>query len=241
MSKKERGLEFLTRLIPVIVGISGICSLIWFIAAPHAKNWVLAILEDSNKTMSENIAANTRSINEFRNALTQSAKAQVTTAETLAQVSAAQKSISETMASTAERIRKLELSREADASPVLEFTLYGSTIEDGPPGGTIEVVWSFIKLRDGCGKPEVELFFRNGGGRLHRFTNVSVLDDNGRGVGLDARPRPQSLKYTVQIPADDGVLPGHGLGWNRITYPDCPSVPPAISPEIPFTILEREN
>jgi len=135
------------------------------------------------------------------------------------------------------RIERLEAQRAENNSPVIRFTTRGHSVENGPPGGTVEIAWQFFKLRD-CGQPAVDLMFRNGGGRLHRFENVSILDAAGRGVSSAPDPiMAQIIKYTARIPAEDGVLPGQGSAWVRVAYPDCPTVRPEVSPEAQFTIL----
>ena len=47
----------------------------------------------------------------------------------------------------------------------------------------------------------------------------------------------QSITYTVEIPGNDGVMPGRAYGWNRVSYRACPHIPPETSPEVPFLIL----
>ena len=136
------------------------------------------------------------------------------------------------------RVEVLESGRRQDRSPAIQFMRNGSAITDAAPGGTVRITWAFLKLRD-CGRPTIDLLFKNGGGRFHRFRDVSVLDDEGRGVAVDPDPtNPQTISYTARIPADDGVEPGIGFGFVRVSYPEaCPDVASVKSPEVFFTIL----
>ncbi|OAN71541.1 hypothetical protein A8B82_04470 [Sulfitobacter sp. EhC04] len=135
------------------------------------------------------------------------------------------------------RIEALESAKTQDASPAIRFTMYGHSIEDGRPGQVVEIKWQFVKLRD-CGRPEIDLLFRNGGGRLHRFQNVSVLDTEGIGVAADPDPSmAQTISYTARIPDNEGVHAGRSFAWVRVGYPECPTVPAVTSPEVAFRIL----
>ncbi|GLT07979.1 hypothetical protein ACFQFQ_14535 [Sulfitobacter porphyrae] len=135
------------------------------------------------------------------------------------------------------RIEALESSKVQDASPVIRFTMHGHSIEDGGPGQVVQIKWQFFKMRD-CGRPEIDLLFRNGGGRLHRFQNVSVLDTKGIGVASDPDPTmAQTISYTARIPDNEGVHAGRSFAWVRVGYPDCPTVPAVTSPEVAFRIL----
>jgi predicted DNA-binding protein (UPF0251 family) len=138
------------------------------------------------------------------------------------------------------RIEAFEVAKERDLSPAIKFTARGHSIQDGPAGGTVEITWQYLKLRD-CGAPRIDLWLRNGGGRLHRFQNVSVIDGQGRGIASQAdRFMSQTISYTARIPGDEGVQPGRAAGWVVVQYPDdCPDVEPVTSPEVTFAILEE--
>ncbi|GGH36406.1 hypothetical protein SAMN05444007_108260 [Cribrihabitans marinus] len=140
------------------------------------------------------------------------------------------------------RVEKLEARRARDASPAIRFTNSGSAISDGRPGEIVRLTWSFIKLRD-CGRPSIDLLFRNGGDQIHRFRDVSVLDEDGRGVAFDPDPtQAQSISYTARIPAGEGVEPGAGFGYVRVSYPEkCPAVESVQSPRIYFQILPERS
>lgn len=142
-----------------------------------------------------------------------------------------------TQARNVARIEALEAAKVQDGSPAIRFTPRGHTIEDGQPGSVVQITWQYFKLRD-CGRPDIDLIFRNGGGRLHRFSSVSVLDQEGRGIASEPDPTMvQTISYTARIPGNEGVHPGRAAGWVRVTYPDCPGVAPVTSPEVIFSIL----
>lgn len=136
------------------------------------------------------------------------------------------------------RVKRLEDTRETDSRPALRFDRSGHTVSDTAIGGIAVFKWRFFKLRD-CARPSVDLVFRNGEERLHRFENISVLDSSGRGITFETAPnRMQEIGYTALLPSDDGVIPGHGQAWVTVSYPEsCPSVAPVTSPEVSFEIL----
>jgi predicted house-cleaning noncanonical NTP pyrophosphatase (MazG superfamily) len=139
----------------------------------------------------------------------------------------------------AQRIEAFEKQKAQDISPAIRFTQRGHGIEDGPPGGTVEITWQYVKLRD-CGPPRIDLWLRNGGGRIHRFQNISVIDSQGRGiVSATDRFMSQSISYTARIPSDEGIETGRAAGWVVVRYPDCPGVEPVTSPEVTFAITEE--
>ncbi|MCB1343643.1 MAG: hypothetical protein KDK24_21755 [Pseudooceanicola sp.] len=189
----------------------------------------MSAIREATADLEERVDANTLAI-----------EALAATGATLATISDTQTTMARTLEDTAKRLATLEDRKRADASPVLEF-LNGSRISDGAPGDTVDITWSFLKLRDDCGRPRVNLYFRNGGGRVHRFRDISAVDAEGRGVGATrAHPSlPQSISYTAVIPDDEGVHPGRAVAWNNLSWPDCPSVAAVTSPEVPFLILGR--
>lgn len=140
------------------------------------------------------------------------------------------------------RVEKLETTRNEDGRPALRFDRSGHRISDTAIGGVAVFVWRFYKLRD-CGRPTVDLAFRNGDGRIHRFENLSVLDVDGRGIIFETAPnRVQEISYTASIPRDEGVHAGRAHGWVTVSYPDaCPRVVAVTSPEVAFEILPEER
>lgn len=140
------------------------------------------------------------------------------------------------------RVEDLERKRNDDARPAIRFDRSGHTISDTAIGGVAVFVWRFYKLRD-CGRPTVDLAFRNGAGRIHRFDNLSVVDHTGRGITFETAPnRVQEISYTAQIPRNEGVHEGRAYGWVTISYPDaCPRVDAVTSPEVAFRILAEEE
>lgn len=127
------------------------------------------------------------------------------------------------------------------SDPAISFATHGNRISNGAIGGTVDLTWRFTKLRD-CGRPRLAVFFRNGGNRVHRFQNVSIMGDTDRGVAVQPSNSIQSISYTAEIPDNEGVqvTTNHDFayGWVVIDYPDlCPTVPVVVSPEVPFQIL----
>ena len=140
------------------------------------------------------------------------------------------------------RVERLESKRKADGRPAIRFDRRGHEITDVAIGGVATFTWRFYKLRE-CGRPTVDLAFRNGGGKIHRFENLSVLDKNGRGLIYETAPnRAQEISYTASVPTDEGVTAGRSYGWVTVGYPDgCPEVLPVTSPEVSFEILPEET
>ena len=228
---------FLRNVAAVVVALGAIWAGGAQVAGPAVDAWLSARVGALIDPLVGRVEANAAAIEADRRARELDARAQRDMRETLASIAETQKQMAETLSGAVDRLAELEEKRSVDTSAVMRFARTGHRIEDGAPGDSVEVTWSVIKLRDGCGRPLVELFFRNGGGRLHRFRNVSALDDEGRGIGLPAGAGIQTITYTAQIPADDGVEPGRGFGWNRVSYPNCPGVGYETSPEVVFQIL----
>ena len=230
--------DFLKRLGAVISGLGVVFGLIWFLVSPRFDAYLDAYLAP----VIEKADANSGAIEQLTNQIQIAAKTQSNTAQALAQIAETQNKLAENMSGAMDRLAALEVRRKADAAPVIEFLQQGSSISNGAPGDTVVVRWSFLKLRSDCGRPHVDVFFRNGGGRVHRVREISAVDRSGRGTGAaPARPTiPQSITYTMVIPSDQGVSPGQAFGWNQISFPNCPDVPEAISPEVPFQILSRK-
>lgn len=235
------GMDFLRRLLPVITGFAAVCALVWNFISPRAEDWVAEIVTSATAALKADTVSNTAAVQQLSRQIDTDNQTRTDMAQALAKIAATQNTMADTLSNAVDRLAALEESRKTDAAPVMQFMRYGSSISDGAPGGTVEVTWSFLKLREDCGRPRVNLYFRNGGGRVHRFVNVSALDENGRGPGgAPVQPNiAQSITYTMEIPDDDGVQPGRALGWNAVSWPDCPAVKPVTSPEVPFQILER--
>jgi hypothetical protein len=140
------------------------------------------------------------------------------------------------------RVENLEQKRNDDARPAIRFDRSGHVISDTAIGGVAVFTWRFYKLRD-CGRPVVDLAFRNGDGRIHRFDGISVIDAAGRGITFETAPnRVQEISYTARVPSDEGVHAGRAYGWVTISYPDaCPRVDAVTSPEVSFRVLEEEK
>ena len=126
-----------------------------------------------------------------------------------------------------------------DLTQPWRFSRPDTTISDGPIGGLVRFEVGGFKMRE-CGVPRVDLYFVNGGGIYHRFTEASILTEDNRGIVLDPDPgRLQKLVFTARIPADDGVRPGRALGFISVTYPDmCPFVPEVVATNLQFRIME---
>jgi len=133
-------------------------------------------------------------------------------------------------------------SRLAEASlinpaPSWRFDPVETLISDGEIGGEVTISAAGYKLRD-CGVPQVDLYFVNGSGVYHRFTDSSLLTPDGRGVAAPVNPdRLYRINYTATIPVDDNVSPGRARGYISVTYPDaCPAVQPAVAGPLQFRI-----
>lgn len=137
-----------------------------------------------------------------------------------------------------DRLIALE-SNKADKTPSIRFLSSGNSITDGRIGGLVTITYSFLKLRD-CGRPSPDDFFMDSNGSVFRFEEVSILDEDGKGVPSEPDPlEPQALKYTARIPADRGVVPGVAQGWVIIrAYEDCPWLSPVESPKVVFNITK---
>jgi len=235
-------LSFLSRLLPVIIGSFTVIAASYYWVQSKAEIWVTGVVSSAVADMADTVGQNTKSIDRLYQQRENDRSARTDTAQALASIAETQSTMAETLANAVDRLAALEDTKRHDVSQVMDFLPRGSRIGDGAPGDTVEVTWVFLKLRDDCGRPVVELYFRNGGGRVHRFQNASAIDEQGRGIGMPAQPNmAQSISYTVVIPAGEGVRPGRAQGWNRVTYPGCPGVPPEVSPEVPFTILPRPD
>lgn len=212
------------------------------------KPWADDKMDDYLKPLTAAIQQNSVRIDEMNQARREESAARASVRETLSSISEVQSNISKAQDQMTRnindaitRLSVLENDRKADASPVMRFLQdpQQHNIGAGTPGSTVEMTWRFVKLRGDCGRPLVELYFRNGGGRIHRFRNASILDQYGRGIGFPKDTSvSQEVTYTAQIPKDENVRPGYAAGWNRISYPDCPAVGPERSPDVPFEILK---
>lgn len=131
----------------------------------------------------------------------------------------------------------LATAQQGSLAPSWRWDPVDTTISDGEIGGLVQITATGYKLRD-CGIPTVELYFVNGGGVFHRFTDASLLTPDGRGVALPVDPsRTQQVRYTARIPEGDGVTPGRAQGYISVTYPDaCPFVEPATAGPLQFRI-----
>lgn len=144
----------------------------------------------------------------------------------------------EVQAGLVERVELLENRKSSRTKPALRFHRTGHEISDGVIGGQVYLTWRFYKQAE-CGRPQVDVWLRNGGGVIHRFRDVSILDRTGRGIVFPVDENSvQEITYTAKIPPDESVKPGLAFGWVVIAYPDCPLVKAVTSPEVPFNIVE---
>ncbi|MEO0485263.1 MAG: hypothetical protein AAF092_05070 [Pseudomonadota bacterium] len=121
------------------------------------------------------------------------------------------------------------------------FPRRGHSVSAGQIGSFVRVKFRIRKMRD-CGAPSFDLVFYNGSDALHRFSDVSIVGPDGRGINLPVDPeRDQIIEYFARIPSDDGVTPGSGLAWlNDFHYPDCPGHQTVIvPPQLPFLIGDK--
>ena len=128
---------------------------------------------------------------------------------------------------------------EIRRTPSWRFDGLSTNISDGPIGGYVDITAGGFKLAD-CGVPVVDLYFINGDEIYHRFEDVTLLTEEGRGVAFSVDPsRIQTIKYRARIPADDGVTPGRGRGFISVTYPDaCPHNEPVVAGPLYFRITQ---
>lgn len=165
---------------------------------------------------------------------------------TMATLSDTQAQMATTLSSVVGRIADMEKRQQLDDDPPIVIAPRGNIVSDGEIGGYVEQTWAFHKSRGDCGRPRATVSFINGGGRVHQFRDVSIV-----GEGNFAAPAPvtddlQRLSFVARIPEGDGVLPTDG-GENAyafvvVDWPEqCPHVPPAHSPYVPFEIRETEK
>jgi len=126
--------------------------------------------------------------------------------------------------------------------PSWRFSMPDTSISDGTIGDRVTITAAGYKLRE-CGVPRVDLYFINGGGIYHRFTEASLLSADNRGVAFPVAPsRIQTVSYTAKIPGDDNVRPGRARGFIAITYPDtCPAVEEVVSGPLQFRIFREDT
>lgn len=146
--------------------------------------------------------------------------------------------VSDRLARLERTLQSIADAREQEKEPVLEFARSGHSISDAEIGQFVFMEWRFFRMRADCGSPQVSLFFRDGRNALHQFEPPSSLR-SGRGYTAEAMPGiAQSVRYPARIPPAAGVVAGRAVGWVESSYPACPQVAPAISPEVQFTIFE---
>jgi len=124
-----------------------------------------------------------------------------------------------------------------DLTPSWVFDPVDTAISDGDIGGPVTVTASGYKMRD-CGIPIVDMYFANGNNIYHRFSAVSLLTPDNRGIAVTVDPaRIQKITYIAIIPDDDNVKPGRAAGFISLYYPDkCPKVDPIIAGPLQFRI-----
>lgn len=234
-----------TRNVAAFVAASGI---IWAagqqIFGPAVSAAASEWMQDAVQPLKERVEQNTAAIEADRKSREEAAVMSANLRSAIASIAETQATMAETLDGAVTRLSELDQARRVSAEPVMRFSAnrFDHSIEDGAPDDIVEVTWTYYKMRDDCGRPAPELFFRNGGNRIHRFREASAIDANGRGVGFAAAPgERQTITYTVRIPGDEGVQPGNGYGWNQVSYPDCPNVKPVRSPEVFFKILPRSR
>lgn len=203
------------------------------LAGPSINSWAHALLEPVTIAVQEN-SARIDQIEANRDTILGSVDE---SRQSLVEITDIQRNVSDVLTNVTGRLRDLELNERRDTGSVIRFMPRGNEISDGSPGSTVEVTWTFLKLRGDCGQPAVSVFFRDSRGRTFRFTDVSALSADGRGVGVSHdRDIPQVLSYTAQIPDNHSISIGRAFGWSRVQYVDCPGVETAQAPETPFMI-----
>lgn len=228
-TKSGKVIDF-SKLLAALMTIVTIVGTAWGVVWGPIGGWI-----DARELDAANTAANTAAITAL---VEQQGEQQQEQQTAFAELLSAVSSNTEVQASLVRRVEDLENTKSQRVDPVIRFARFGHSIEDGRVGGQVEITWSYFKLAD-CRAPVVDLWMRNGGGRLHRFQDISVVGTSGRGVNSDVLPNEnQNITYTARIPSNEGVEAGQGFGWVEISYPDCPRVKPVKSPEVAFNILE---
>jgi hypothetical protein len=207
------GMRWLRTAATTITSVAAAIVVVWaavaWLLGPRVVGWA----EDLAQQANENVRAELRQ-----------------TSEHLARLDNVVERLEETTARLAE-------ASNFNTAPSWRFDPVETTISDGEIGGEVTVTATGYKLRD-CGRPVVDLYFVNGRGVFHRFTDTSLLTPDGRGIAAPVDPtRPFTISYTAVIPSDDGVTLGRALGYISVTYPDaCPAVNPAVAGPLQFRI-----
>lgn len=154
-------------------------------------------------------------------------------------ISDATRSIRDEIRTIGARISAMEDREQILGRDIVSFESHGNIITSTPVGGEARLTWNLVKHQD-CGAPLVDALFRDAGGYTHRITNLSIVDETGRGVSLPQSDRPQTISYTGQIPSGRAVVAGPALGWVSLTYSSCIGRPQVTSPIVPFIVLDEE-
>lgn len=125
--------------------------------------------------------------------------------------------------------------------PPVRYAETGHSMGDGAPGARVPILWTVYKIRE-CGRALVHYRVINGHGLYHNIppSDISALDNQGRGIGLSANPtEARTISYYVTIPAD--VEPGRANIQATLRYPDCPDAPAVYSPVLAFRVIRKED
>jgi hypothetical protein len=207
------GMRWLRTAATTITSISAAGVVIWvavtWLLGPRVVEWTEALVEDATETLRVETLQNAEHLQRLDDVVVR-------------------------LEETTARLAETQLGNTA---PSWRFDPVETTISDGEIGGEVQIRATGYKLRD-CGVPVVDLYFVNGGGVYHRFTETSLLTPDGRGIAAPVNPnRPFTITYTATIPTDDGVTTGRALGYISVSYPDvCPAVDPAVAGPLQFRI-----
>jgi len=125
-------------------------------------------------------------------------------------------------------------------TPAWVFDDAKTNVSDGSIGGIVFIKATGKKLRE-CGRPIVGVYFINGNSVIHSFEDVSITDNQGRGVSFPPDPDKEiTIRYTAVIPKDDNVSAGRANAFIELDYTaTCPSAPISRTSAMQFRINGR--
>lgn len=198
----------------MITALGTVGALLFWLLSPRLEAWVLRVSEENGMGQYvDQITENTEALDQIRQEL----------------------------ASASATLKRIEAGSRGVSEAPLEFLERGNDISHGHPGSKVVFTWYFRKLHD-CGAPIISAFFRDTKGYIHRFKNLSLVNDRGEGVNYDVDPdKVQVITYAGYLPDNNAVNEGVAHGWVNLRYELCPVAPEVRSPEVRFQILGHTN
>jgi hypothetical protein len=141
-----------------------------------------------------------------------------------------------------DKVQTLETGESYGAGAVFEFTVDGNEVTDGGIGQLVVFDISYTQNRN-CGRPFIIAAFRNGNNIIHTFKDLSIVDQNGRGLTSPVSDgQILHRRFTARIPEDSGVQKGDAVAWLEFgPFPSCPNALTIYSPRMPFNIRTLEE